>query len=348
MSSDSAKRNPPGSWLPGVLISVVVIVAFIFLIDWQEFGKSIQQIRPMAILLLFVLTVLPLITRSLAWRSLLNDQISLRDAFFGENIGYLLNNFLPLRLGEIARGFLLSEKVSGGFAAVLPSIFLERLIDLGMAALTLLVSIPFIVSESWMLPTVLAALAVVLVGIGFLYLAVRQSSFLEKLVTKLFARIPKLQQSLLSLLRQFVEGLSSAVKGKNFLRAILFLLVTWSGYLISYYVMVASIAPDAKFIWALFINGVVAMGIAIPSAPGSLGIWEASFVAALAVFGVQQSKSLAVAIVMHLMSYLVTGVFGMLGFIVFGSSLNSLVQQVRQHRQQGQQTKVFQEENNGE
>lgn len=338
MSSAKNKAKKPGAWLPGVIISVLFIIAFIIFIDWREFAEAIQAIQPSVIAWTIVLTIIPLCTRSLAWRFLLNREVTFKDVFFGENIGYMANNFLPFRLGEIARAVLLSDKVQGGFAAVLPSIFLERLIDLGFAAVTLLIAIPFVVSESWMLPSVLVSVGIVGIGLLFLVLSLRKEDLLESWIKKLFFRIPAIQRTVLRLFHQFIEGLRAAAQARNAIWAIIFLALTWVSYWITYYILIVSVAPQAKFIWALFTDGVVSLGIAIPSAPGSLGVWEASFVAALAVFGIEESKSLAVGIILHLVSYAVTGIFGIIGFAVFGSSLSNLLQRVNVQRQQSTET----------
>lgn len=338
MSSAKNKAKKPGAWLPGVIISVLFIIAFIIFIDWREFADAIQAIQPSVIAWTIVLTIIPLCTRSLAWRFLLNREVTFKDVFFGENIGYMANNFLPFRLGEIARAVLLSDKVQGGFAAVLPSIFLERLIDLGFAAVTLLIAIPFVVSESWMLPSVLVSVGIVGIGLLFLVLSLRKEDLLESWIKKLFFRIPAIQRTVLRLFHQFIEGLKAAAQARNAIWAIIFLALTWVSYWITYYILIVSVAPQAKFIWALFTDGVVSLGIAIPSAPGSLGVWEASFVAALAVFGIDESKSLAVGIILHLVSYAVTGIFGIIGFAVFGSSLSNLLQRVNVQRQQSTET----------
>lgn len=332
MSSAVEKKGSFGKWLPGVLISLVLIILFLFLVDWQEFQQALITIPFFVILAVVLLTILALITRSFAWRNLLDGQISFRDAYFGENIGYLTNNFLPLRLGEIARGILVADKVEGGFTAVIPSIFLERLIDLGFAAFTLLIAIPFVVSERWMIPSVFVALMIVVIGGVFLYLSMKKAEVLEKILHKVFRRFPKIDESILVLFRKFIQGLQLALKGKNAIQAVFFLGLTWGLYWITYYVLIRAIAPEATFIWALFTDGVVSLGIAIPSAPGSLGVWEASFVAALAVFGVEQAKSLAIGLVLHLVNYAVTGLFGIIGLGIFGASLNELLQRVRTQR----------------
>lgn len=333
MSSVDKKTKTPVKWLPGVVISFVLILMFVFLIDWGEFKGSLVAISPSVILLMVLLTILPLTTRSLAWRSLLDRQVTFRDAFFGENIGYLSNNLLPFRIGEIARGILLAEKVSGGFAAVLPSIFVERLIDISYAALTLLIAIPFVVSESWMIPTVLLSLVVVVVGFLFLFISLKKSELIERWIHSLLRKIPTVEKWMTDLYKQFLHGLKTASDNNNILRAAILLGFTWIFYWLSYYVLIRAVVPEAHFIWALFTDGVVSLGIAIPSAPGSLGVWEASFVAALAVFGIEQSKSLAVGVVMHLISYAVTGFFGIIGFGVFGSSFTNLLHRVKEQRQ---------------
>ncbi len=62
--------------------------------------------------------------------------------------GYLLNNFLPFRLGEIGRAFLMGRKSKLGFMEVLPTIVIERILDFAFAAAVLLSAIPFVVGAT--------------------------------------------------------------------------------------------------------------------------------------------------------------------------------------------------------
>ena len=63
----------------------------------------------------------------------------IRDVFFADGEGYLLNNFLPFRLGELGRAFLLSRKSGMTFSEILPTIIIERAVDLAFSAAILLV-----------------------------------------------------------------------------------------------------------------------------------------------------------------------------------------------------------------
>jgi hypothetical protein len=68
--------------------------------------------------------------------------------FFATGEGYLLNNFLPFRLGELGRAFLLSRKSGMKFAEILPTIFIERAVDLAFSAAILLISLPYVVGSN--------------------------------------------------------------------------------------------------------------------------------------------------------------------------------------------------------
>src|SRR5512141_2971537 len=134
-----------GRWLPGVIISVIAIILIIKFVD---FGRLVQAIRTANYWLLLAFVAISLVwlaTRGLVWRILLRNKASYRDSFFTICEGYLLNNFLPFRLGELGRAFLLGRKAHLDFMEVLPTILIERAVDLAFSAVILLAAIPFVV-----------------------------------------------------------------------------------------------------------------------------------------------------------------------------------------------------------
>ena len=58
------------------------------------------------VIVLFLGTIL---ARAIAWRTILQEKISFPRSFWTLNEGYLFNNILPFRLGEVARAFLLNQ-----------------------------------------------------------------------------------------------------------------------------------------------------------------------------------------------------------------------------------------------
>ena len=71
------------------------------------------------------------------------------------------------------------------------------------------------------------------------------------------------------------------------------------------------------------------MGIAAPSSPGAVGVYELVVVGALALFGIPAATALAFALTAHLTQYLLVGVLGTIGLARDGESLIGLYRQTR-------------------
>jgi glycosyltransferase 2 family protein len=328
------ERTPKNwlKWLPGIIISLAVIIALAFVVDWAEFWVSFRQVKITTIIGLALLSFMSLVFRSLAWRSLLENRLPVVDAFFCENIGYLLNNLLPFRLGELARAAVGAERAGATIGFVLPSIMVERLIDIGFGALTLLIALPFIIGGDFAASSVIIALLLVVTAMTVIILFVKYPHLFRKIVHGLFGRFPTIEHKVVLMFDQVHGGLQSSLRRKSIFLALFWLILTWAGYWGSFYVTVRTVAPQAPFIWALFVGGVVSLGIAVPSAPGNIGVFEAAFVGAMAVLGVAYSKALAGAITMHLVAYMVTGTSGIAGIIIFGESFHSIMLKVKKNK----------------
>jgi uncharacterized membrane protein YbhN (UPF0104 family) len=84
------------------------------------------------------------------------------------------------------------------------------------------------------------------------------------------------------------------------------------------------LVPNPPFWWGIFADSILAMGIAVPSAPAALGVFEASLVGALSILGISNSSALAYAIIMHFMQFIITGILGFYAISKQGRSLRSL------------------------
>ena len=71
------------------------------------------------------------ISRRLRWRVLLAPvrRLSLFRATQAVFAGQFGNQILPMRLGEVVRTYIVSNWLSTGFARVVPSVFVERVMD---------------------------------------------------------------------------------------------------------------------------------------------------------------------------------------------------------------------------
>ena len=150
------------------------------MVDLRQLLQALQLADYRFVGLFLSVTLLWLFMRAGVWHTLLEKNYPIKQVFLAINQGYLLNNILPFRLGEVGRAFLLSSKTPNpakesdraqiGFFYILSTILIERALDVGLAAGLLLVTLPFVVGASWALQAGLAAAGLVMLGLGSLYL----------------------------------------------------------------------------------------------------------------------------------------------------------------------------------
>jgi uncharacterized protein (TIRG00374 family) len=311
------------------MISIISLAVVFYLVDLHKLADALRLADYRIVVIAFMLSLLWLAVRGRVWRVLLQDKATLNQTFLTINEGYLLNNILPFRLGEVARAFLLGRKASLEFWGVFSTIIIERTMDLAMAAGVLLSTLPFVIGASWARQAALVAVGIVCLGLGALYLMARYRDGVTRQIEKLTVRWSLLQKLASRHLPAFLSGLAVLTDGRLFLRAILWMLLNWVIAVGQYYAFMWAFFPHAKLLWAAFCLGVVSLGIAAPSSPGAIGVLELSTVGALSLFDLDTSTALALALTTHLANYLITGVLGAYALARDGETLTGLFQRLR-------------------
>jgi uncharacterized protein (TIRG00374 family) len=312
-------------------------LAIVFsLIDLRKFGQAVQQADLRFLVAGLLSEFLWLAVRSFVWRTLLQNKASYKDTFISINEGYLLNNILPFRLGELGRAFLLGRKAHLDFWQVLPTILIERLLDLAIAAGLLLSTLPFVIGVAWAKQAAIITGIAVLVGLVVIYIMARNRQRVVGWVDRLgehWALVKKLAGQRVS---AFFDGLEILTDGKLFLRALLWVALNWIVSFLQYYLFLRAFFPDPHPLWVLFALGVGSMGIAAPSSPGAIGVFEASIVVALLVFKLDASPATAFALTVHFSAYIITGLIGGYGLYKDGESLSSLYTRLGRMKSEGE------------
>jgi hypothetical protein len=319
-------------WLPGALVSILLIAAILYFVDFRQMAEAIRSANYLILVLALPLSLLWMAVRALVWRTLLRNQASYRDVLFTVGEGYLLNNFLPFRLGEIGRAFLISRKSTLQFMEVLPTIVIERAVDLAYSAAILLVSLPFVVGAEGAGQIGAIVGAVVLLGLVVLYLLARNRQWALDLFHKLSQRWPALQRVGGGFIEAFLQGLAVLTDGWLFARFLFWMTVNWAVAIVQYFMIVLAFFPDAKLIWGFFGLGVAAFGNAIPSLPGAIGTFEGAFGGALTILTGDQSTALAAALAGRLFMYINAITFGLIGLASEGQTLSGIYQQLKDFR----------------
>jgi glycosyltransferase 2 family protein len=315
-------------WLPGVLISIGLIAAILYFVDLQKMADALRNANYTLLAIALILGFVWIAVRAQVWRTLLRDKPSYSDTFWTVGEGYILNNFLPFRLGELGRAFLLSRKSGMTFMEILPTIVIERAMDLVYTAIIFVSVIPFVVGAQGSERAGIIVGAVVLVGMVFLYVLARSNQWALDLFHKLSARWPGLQRVGGSFLESFFAGLSVLTDGWLFVRFLFWMTLNWGLAIVNYYLIIRAFFPEAQLTWAMFGLGAAAFGGAIPSAPGAVGTFEGAIVFALTRFVPDESTALAAALAMRLYNYINSGVIGGIGLLREGETLSGVYKQL--------------------
>jgi glycosyltransferase 2 family protein len=268
-----------------------------------------------------VLTILSTLARTQTWRILLGERARFSQTFHILNIGFLLNNILPLRSGELGRAVLMGRSSGLGTFHVLSTIVIERSYDLAIAAAFILTTLPLALGVEWARPLAITVLGLVILGLFSLYLLARFNVQVSQWMAKIATRNSFLERVVLPRIRSLLEGLQVLTSARKMAESVFWILMTWILYVFVSALFLTAFVPNSPFWWAIYLNGAVALGVAVPAGPGNIGVYEASVVGALSILHVPASQALAFALAIHSMNWITMSVLGVIGLSQLGYSL---------------------------
>jgi hypothetical protein len=298
-------------------------------VTWQQVVDAVQRIDLRVIPIALVCYLAGMLTRTLAWHTLLRKQVALPRVFFAMNEGYLLNNIFPLRLGELGRAVLLGRSSGLGMLPVLSTIIIERSYDLAISAGLLLATLPLALGMAWARPLAWVILGIVIAGLLSLYFSARFHQKLETFLKKRTIHWAFFQKWALPKLVSLLEGFSALTDLRLFAASLGLLLVSWFFAITEDWILLHGIVANPPFWWGAFIIGVTALGGALPSVSGAVGVLEAAIVAGLVVLKVDPSAALAYGIVLHIIHFSTSSLLGMVGLARDGESLSGIYRELR-------------------
>jgi hypothetical protein len=322
--------------LPGAVISILLIAAILYFVDFPTMWESIRNANYTVLAGSAVLSFVWMMGRAKVWQTLLRDKPKYTDVLFAASEGYLLNNFLPFRLGELGRAFLLSRKSGLAFSEILPTIVIERVVDLFFSAALLLIGLTYVTDTQGSARIGYIVGGVMVLGLLLMYLLARNRQWALDAFHKLSGRWTFLQKFGGSFLESFLTGLGALTDSWLFLRFLFWMTLNWFVALVAYYLITLAFFPQAQFNWLYFVLGAAAFGGAIPALPGGVGTFEGAVSAALFLFTNDQSTSLAAALTARLYNYLNSGVLGTIGLSREGQTLSSVYHQLMNLRNREQ------------
>jgi len=191
-------------------------------------------------------------------------------------IGYMGNDILPFRLGEVLRAYVLWRKEGINVGTTLTTAVLERLFDGLTMVLFVLFGLLFVPLSAFLNRLVTVASAVFFGALAvFLALAARPD-ILRRLAHALVARLvpSRLRPPLLEFAEGIVAGLESMRSGRDVLVLFGVTLLVWLLETLKYWLVSFAFDLHLPYTGILLMGGAVNLLTALPSLPGYIGTFE--------------------------------------------------------------------------
>jgi uncharacterized protein (TIRG00374 family) len=338
----------PRFWL-ATGISLLFLALFFSRIDIGETGEKLGEADYRLIVPAVLVYFVAVFFRALRWQYLLSPMgvFAIRRLYPVVVVGYMANNLLPIRLGEVVRAYYLGERERVSKTTALSTIAVERVFDgltLLFFAAVVSMFLPLVgilqgLGERAGVPWVLLALAMSMpfvVTIAIMVVASFSPPWLEGLVYRVTALLPaRFRPKIKGLVHLFVEGLDVLKSPRRFLAVFLLSLPVWLVEALMYYIIGLSFGLDAFFSPAemagviLLVTATSNLATSIPAAGGGIGTFEVAAAATLTLLGAEGADAGAYTIVLHVALLLPVTLLGLVFLWVGNLSLARLARESR-------------------
>jgi glycosyltransferase 2 family protein len=261
--------------------------------------------------------------RTIRWRVLLRYEgqpLPWTPLWHATAIGFMANNLLPARAGEVARAYAASRLTSVRFTTAFASIAVERILD-GVVLLALLVL--GLAAGGFGPSTTIGGVAVrrLTTGAGVVFGGLLVAALVAVAVPGLTRRVARGGAGLLlparwapramDLIEGVLEGLSALRSPTRVAVVLWWSVVLWLTNALSFWLAFAAFGLALSWGPALVLQGVVAFGVALPSSPGFVGVFEGATRAALALYAISATTAASLAIGYHVCGFIPITLLGL-------------------------------------
>ncbi|GIK54536.1 MAG: flippase-like domain-containing protein [Chloroflexi bacterium] len=323
---ESSQKDRRQLWI-GTAVSLLCLIAIFLFIDPRDIIDAFRHANYAYLGLTGLGVLLFMIIRAIRWRFMMGNQVKYGQVFHVQNIGYMLNMYLPFRLGDVARAVLMGSVPPLTISQSISTMVVERVLDM-MFVVALL---PFTLAYAPTLPPefqraalIIGVLAVITIVV--LIVAANLRPFFWRLSTTVLNRIPWLNtETWVRRVDDVLKGLDSLTRLKDGAILLSLSVLVWLPIIFAYWIGMQAVGLDVTVPMAAFVVCAAALSIAAPSSPGGVGVFQAGVTAALALLGQPAAASVSFAFAYHAMNYLMLTILGLIGIAATGSTIGAVV-----------------------
>jgi hypothetical protein len=310
----------------GLLISGACLWWALQGINFGEVGNAIVNLNWWILAISYLPYFFIMAAKVTRWQVLLHpDKLPFTPLFGALCISFFWNTILPARLGEIVRTSVVSLRFKLGFARVLSTVLLEKILDVATNIVFLLCLLPFLKIDDGVRTTAFILGGVIVTGVvvALVMAAFRHQS---EAITRFFLKpLPKkIGDALFNFATQVLDSLAVLLNPRLAFNIVGQSFLLWTVNIFTYWLVGIAMNVPLTFELALWVMIATNLGMAVPSAPGYLGVYHAIIVAALTPFIADKNLLLSYAVIMHLSGFLPVVILGAIFTLREGLSLGKV------------------------
>lgn len=317
MATPTARK--PGFGLTGavgIVLSVLLLWWALRDVHWPEVRQHIAAARFWPFVATVVTATLAFPLRTVRWRYLLRldgETIPFGPLWHATAIGFMANNVLPARTGELARAYATRHLTSVRFSTAAATIAVERIMD----GITLVILLALAVAAGGFQGEVTIAgvpMVHIIMATSGLFVVLLAAAFLailnQRLALAITERVAgvllpaRWRPRVLGVMHGLLEGLEALRSPQRFLAVAGWSFVVWGVNGLSFYLCMVTFDIAAPWTAALVVQSLIAFGVALPQSPGYFGMFEAATKATLLAYGISTSAAISYAVTYHISTFI--------------------------------------------
>jgi hypothetical protein len=298
----------------GLAVSAGAILLVGRQVDLAAAGSVLRGAIPAFVAATLACIAIDVTLRTFRWRGLLAPVAGLpvRTVASSLLVGYLANNVLPARLGELVRSHHLGDRTNVSRASILGTVVVERVVDTGVlvaiaSSAIVVLAVRGIVASAVLMG--LAATGLLVAGLGIALVAHRLP-FADRVIAAVDGW-PALGRAAVRLR----GGLAVAGRPRTMAAAIGWSVAAWGATIVAFAAAGQAIGVELTWGQAALLAAGVSLVTAIPAGPGYVGTFELAAVEIARAVGVAADPAFALALLVHGVILLVTTVGGVTAYL---------------------------------
>jgi hypothetical protein len=349
------KKNMTISFIGGVAISVIELYFAFRNVPVADLFKYLASINYFWVLPAVMTAIISFVLRAIRWRIILESakRISFWGAIHPMMIGFMINCVLPARLGEVARPVILQKREKVPFATGLATVVAERMFDIFLLLLLFILTAGVLkidpdlnvafgkyqlnretlqaVFDGMLKLGVVLIAGIVLFSIGkfreFIYAMIRSTPALFFFAGQRFKASyrKKVCEPVINILKNIAQGFTLVRYPKKIIICLVYSILIWGLQALSYYLFsLGSPGINLTYYEMTAVMVIICFFIALPSAPGFWGLWEAGGVFALSLFGVSAKDAAGFTLANHAIQVIPVIVAGFASAMILSVNIRQL------------------------